>query len=105
MFLKIKNYFIDGGGDFKGLDPKQAKAGTQFYIENDAYLFYKGELVKHDEIITITETEYAAEKERFESLPKEVSDTDRINELEKENKELKNNIADLWEMVLFGGVE
>lgn len=92
MFVKIENYFIDGNADFKGLDPMQVKAGTQIYIDNDAYFFYKGEVVKHDEIISITETEYQEKKGYVNNLPTPKSE---IEILQEELEEIKTQNAQM----------
>ena len=98
-YLKITNLIQeDGAADYKGLDLKQIKPGTQIYpeYENTAYLGYKGDPVEHTDITPLSETEYheviTTYNEYLETVPSPEND---LKELHLELEELRQIIDTL----------
>ncbi|MFD2446374.1 hypothetical protein ACFSO7_20645 [Bacillus sp. CGMCC 1.16607] len=80
--------------DYKGLNINHFKGGTHIYPndENACYVFHNGDVVDHIDVSVISEEEYIQAKRKFEnSIP--ISDTKRIEELEKTQGDLLMEIA------------
>ena len=85
-YVHIQNLIsFNGTANYKGLDMTKIVAGFQVYPpdKNEAYLVYDGEIVAAADLSVITETVYNAEVARISSLPKPLTDTDRIKDLEE----------------------
>lgn len=83
--VRVNNLVIEGVVDYKGLDLKKFKPGSQVYPpdKNEAYLFYDGTVTSNGDLMVIDQATYDAEVARIASLPKPVTDADRIAELEE----------------------
>lgn len=111
MYLyKINNLKqITGNLDYKGIDLKQVVAGTQVYPsdfdDRNYCLLGSSEHITHDDVVLLTEEEYVSEKELIESeYPVIVDEESRIENLEKDNHEIKLAMAEMAELII-GGVE
>lgn len=83
--VKVSNLINGTSADYKTLFLDKIVGGKQVYPtdKNEAYLYYDGEVAPHKDITVITETVYNAEVARINALPKPLTDTDRIKDLEE----------------------
>lgn len=99
MFVKINHLLNERGqADYKGLDISMNVPGSQIYalIDGNNYCVLEtGETIlpDHPDLIELDHLTY--EQEREEILSKITPPTDPVEELKKENAELKQAIADL----------
>lgn len=84
--IHIKNLFNTiGSADYRGLDLTKIVPGSQMYPpdKNEAYLFYDGTVTSKGDLLVIDQVTYDAEAARIDSLPRPVTDTERIAGLEE----------------------
>ena len=111
FYYKIKNLLrSDGTADYKGLVIDKIERGSQLLSSNldtnNFCIIASSEDKNHIDLIKITEEEYNTLKEQMPSkYPPQDKTESEIELLKKENADLRNSLADLWEVVLLGGAE
>lgn len=111
FYYKVKNLIqVDGSADYKGLIIDKIEIGSQILSSNlsddNFCIIISSQDKNHADLVKLTEEEYNTLKEQMLSnYPSEDNTASEIELLKKENVELKNSLADLWEVVLLGGVE
>lgn len=86
LFIKISNLITSyGHADYRSLELSNIVPGSQVYPpdKNEAFLLYDGEVTSKGDLSVIDQVAYDAEVARITSLPKPVTDADRIAELEE----------------------
>lgn len=94
--VKVNNVIPSGGGnaDYKGLDLEHIVPGSQVYLQDTdlatvAYFKYKGDIVTHSDVSTVTEAEYleadAASKIPFVTPEQKAIDTLKADLVETQN--------------------
>lgn len=107
MYYYEINLIIKPSGeiDYKGLDLSQVHGGSQFYdfLNGKAYLISEQDFGDVN-FKKLTAEEYEMVKSEFlANQPKQPKS--EIEILKEENEQLKNSLADLWEVVLIGGTD
>lgn len=84
-YLIVKNLLTSDGVDYKGVDISKNLAGKQLYPpdKNEAWLVNTGDIPTHPDLVIVTESEYHAEKERIDKIPRPLTDSERLEELEQ----------------------
>lgn len=108
-FVKIINLQNNGVFDYKGIDLDKIVAGSQAYDQDNKLVYVEyssNKIPNHSDLSVVTTEEYQEaiskrDKEREEQY--KLSPEYKIQVLEEENQKLKENQADLWELILFGG--
>lgn len=103
MYIKISKLFNSNGeADYKGLDIKNIKRGSQIYPEgeNTAYFEYDGEVIEGNDIQIISLAIYDEHKTRIANQPKPITQEAEIAQLKQSQVEQDELIMSL----LLGGM-
>lgn len=90
-YVKIINLFPPQGGvcDYKGLDIDLFVAGKQVYDETTAYIATTEDTIPaHADLVELTEQEYLNYKQEIENRPRPLTETERIELMEKAMEDL-----------------
>jgi hypothetical protein len=96
MYIKISNLIdLKGIADYKGLDLDMIHSGTQLYPEgtNEAYFYYNGDMLTHEDIVEIDEATYNGVKQNEINKITGESMPEKIKRLEIENTALLSQQA------------
>lgn len=106
MYLQINNLFTNGDNSYKGLDISKFRNPVYSLDSKTCVTIYNGELIEHNDVVVITESEYNSFIETVNNN-RPLTQEERTDQLEKENERLKKSQVEQDELIMglmLGGI-